>query len=967
MILPDAAGSAQRIVGRINFDTSQAERSLENLANTAQTQMNRIGNVVRQSLQRDLATFRIDRQLGQLSRLSESFKPFHSAVGEARVQLLSFTAAATAFVGVGLKAADTVYVLTSRYRELAGSQEAGIRLMNQVGRAAERLNQPVLTTQKSFIGLIPAVREVNGNLDRYINLSSRLATLNQDARGGLEGAIYAIREALASGGTDLVSLSERFNIPRKALRELIAETGSLEEALDQVLDRYGATTQAVQDQARSLTVLGQRLADVGQRLLARLFAGALDTARAAAEGLLHTLESLPDWFTGTAGAVLIAVGSLSALVLIVDTLTNSYIRVAGAALNFARVLQTNIIPALTQAIAATRAYVAANSANIVRGGVTVGALAGGALLGQEIVRATGRFAQGVLPGQRADQFANFDLSQAFDTVKQLLFLGINAIIDAFKPLAQTITVIVFTFNKLKNVLDIFGLAIQLLLIDVQIGFQQFLASIGRDTAAEIARLQALKGEPQFAQGNFGRREITGYTGLLGELADKTAEIALGMGEALQETDDLFTRIKIGVRDALFPVEAAVEETENAFTSLINKIRDNLYMLGQEAGDAFAARADSELAFYQEIQEFIETGDTDAVESRLRSLEREKEAIEAMLPELREHAEYSNDAAEKLAEFNARLDEIKGQLPQFADALIAAVNRGLSEANQEYTDAVNKAIKDRESSLVKLSKDTDKKILDQDKAYAKQREDLRDSELDIQKRYNDQIAKAEEQFRKRLAEIQRNYILAVTLAASLLDAAGVAAAINDRVEQIRRANEDRASASDTAAEQKKDRTDELAQERQDKLDAYAEQRADLLADAEEKRQEILNKFLEEQDIARQAYDTEVTELQDFYARRHANILAYQAEELRLQQEHNLKMLLERAKAFINPIAQSGVIPLISGLVNGAAQQSGSIFNQLTPNAAGIGQVSFNITSPHDPEEIANTVNRHLVELSRRVTQ
>lgn len=70
----------------------------------------------------------------------------------------------------------------------------------------------------------------------YIDLTTRLAKLNPSE--GIEGARFAIREAIASGGADLVPLVERFNIPRKELHKLIEDTGNFEVALDEILDRF---------------------------------------------------------------------------------------------------------------------------------------------------------------------------------------------------------------------------------------------------------------------------------------------------------------------------------------------------------------------------------------------------------------------------------------------------------------------------------------------------------------------------------------------------------------------------------------------------------------------------------------------------------------------------------------------------------------------------------------------------------
>lgn len=973
MVSPVGAGTARNLIGRINIDTSQAMRSIQSFSRAASQELGKVGAGLSQSLQRNLGTFRIDQQLGSIKRFSESFEPLHSAVGEARVQLLGVTAAAAGFVVAGLRAADTVNILTIRYRELAGGAAEGERLMNRVGRAAEALNQPVLTAQKNFIGLIPAVREVNGDLEQYVNLSARLSTLNQDARGGLEGAIYAIREALSSGNTDLVSLSERFNIPRKALRAAIEETGNFADALDQILDRYGATTEAVQAQARSLSVLGQRLADVGQRLLARVFAGALETVRSALEGLIDALNRVPDWLVGVGGSALLAVGGLTALVLVVDALASSYTRVATVALTFARYMQTQVIPAMLRATVATRAWIVANQAALVRGGVTVGALAAGTALGVGAVNLAGRIGQRVAPGATADRFSKFTLDNALETLKQALFLLINVIIDAFEPLADVLTVVIWNFNNLQKIVQSFGIIMQIVATNIQIAIQEFLIRIGQGSQEELDRLMRVRGERFFENGTDGQFRQVAASGLLGELDTLAQEAAASLGEALVSTDDLFRNIKLGIYDAFYPAQELLEETENAFVKLIHSIQDNLDQIGAGIGDEFASRADSELAFYRELADLFESGDTDAIESRLRGLELEREAIEALLPELEKHAEYSNDAAEKLEEYNGRLEEISAQLPRFVDALDAAVRRGLDEASNEYADAVKKATDDRDKALADAQKKTNKKLIDLDKEIGKDQVNLRKEELDIRDKYNDAILKAEDQFRKRLADIQRSYILAVSLAASMIDAAGVAAAINDRIEQTAKAGQDKSEAAKSADEQRQDRRKDLAEEAADKRAAYEEQRQDLIDDFNERKQELIDQFIEERGVAQTARDQEITEIQNYYAQRRSDLAIYQQEELAMQQRHHFELLLRYAQAF-SPVTQAigGAIDFIGNLLQGAPQNQGTILSSGAfgaPTGGGIGYVQFNITSPHDPQQVAQTVNRHLINLAngRTITE
>jgi hypothetical protein len=92
---------------------------------------------------------------------------------------------------------------------------------------------------KAFLPVTKDLKEIN----ELLGITERLASSNP--LEGMQGASFAIREALSG---DLVSLQERFNIPRSTLKEAFQGADTATEkiaALDKVLNKLGFTQQFV--------------------------------------------------------------------------------------------------------------------------------------------------------------------------------------------------------------------------------------------------------------------------------------------------------------------------------------------------------------------------------------------------------------------------------------------------------------------------------------------------------------------------------------------------------------------------------------------------------------------------------------------------------------------------------------------------------------------------------------------------
>jgi hypothetical protein len=246
---------------------------------------------------------------------------FARGLQEAGTAMVGLSIAGGSVAVVGLRISGQINAIKNRFEGLAGSQKQASVLMEQITKRANDLGVPARAAQQAFAGLIPSIKGGREELDRYIGLTARLATLNQNE--GTAGAAFAIREALSSGGTDLVSLAERFNLPRKALRDLIQETGDFGKALDIILNRFGATEEAARKQGKSLEATASRAREAFENALAtgiQPFRDGLTSILQVVTDVFNTLQkdapillTVATGFAGivaTAGAAALAIGNV---------------------------------------------------------------------------------------------------------------------------------------------------------------------------------------------------------------------------------------------------------------------------------------------------------------------------------------------------------------------------------------------------------------------------------------------------------------------------------------------------------------------------------------------------------------------------------------------------------------------------------------------------------------------------------
>lgn len=979
----------------------------------------------RSILRQTEAAKRLETQLKRVKPPTPAFETFNKALGEARISMLSVVAAGAGLLYFGVKAADDAQILTTRYRELAGSQERAAELMNRVAVSARKMNLPIRQTQKDFLGLIPAVQEAGGNLEEYTNVAIRLATLNSDSRGGVEGAIYAIREALSSGGTDLVSLSERFNIPRRTLRTLIKETGSLSAALDIVLNRYGATTEAAKAQSRSLTVLSAQIRDTAQRALERTFAGALEITRNALVTINDLLEKIPQPLLDIAAYSILAVSAISALTLGVGALGGAFTTTFKVATTFATFLKGAFVQSTAAATAASAGLSGAAGLGAVAGkaGAIGLSVAGGAAVGIEISRAIGR-------NNGDETLANADGNLLGDYLKQLVYVIYAGLLKMLEPFARAVSDVVNFFNSLGTSLNIFAKRLEVAFYDIALGIQKFLESIGRGNADEIKRLERLRGggKVTLTTGLFDSRSeqevLREYAATLEDGAakdivnsiarsydtivdaldkgilelkngDSATQTSVGVttsgaiGEIIHMENELtnvridsYESIRKGMDDSLrsfavtlFPeLRQQALVTRNVIQEYFDSLNDAILKRRSEIGDQIAGRFDSDVSFLSELADLIENGDTDAVGNRIDGLNRERDAILKLIPELEKYADDSVEAADKLAEANKRLLEISVTIPKFMDALAAATQRALAKAQDEFTEEITKAAEKRDTDLLKIAEDTADAMRDLRDDVADKRAELVDKEKEIQDQFIEASIDAQNKYYARLAEIERNFFRAVTLAASQLDAAGVAAAINARNDELRKANEDFSGNRADNDKKRQEQQDALNKELADLNAYYTERREEIFAKNREETNDVLAEYDKQFALADAARLKERTAALLFYDLRMQDLVTAGNSERAIRQQMlgqfvqdtfaKLSPLLSFSNLFLggnqtdNPVgtATSNVIGSVLGASAGALlNQTGSVLGSLLAPV-------FNINGVTDPALVAEMVRQEVVDLA-----
>ncbi|MCC6454209.1 MAG: hypothetical protein IT328_04650 [Caldilineaceae bacterium] len=236
--------------GSVIVDTSQPEQ--------AAGRMRRVGRDMESALGRvDSGAKKAESGLVRVS----------NTIGRLQGQIVGLGATSAILTGLGARMAGNLEVAEIRLKGMTGSLGTARALMDDLRKRAVEAGVPFSDMLAVATRLLPSLNGNTKELERWYGLARRVATLNMQE--GLSGAAFAINEALTSGGTDLVSLVERFNISRAQMRaELALNGGDFAAALDTVLKRMGITDQVADEMGQSFQAAMRVGMDAAQQFLA---------------------------------------------------------------------------------------------------------------------------------------------------------------------------------------------------------------------------------------------------------------------------------------------------------------------------------------------------------------------------------------------------------------------------------------------------------------------------------------------------------------------------------------------------------------------------------------------------------------------------------------------------------------------------------------------------------------------------
>ncbi len=119
-------------------------------------------------------------------------------------------------LGVGLN--SELEMLRSQFIAITKDAAGTDKMLASFQTRADKTPFGLTEVAKAGAMLLPISKQLKTSLDPLLDTASMLAALNPTE--GLEGAAFALREALSG---DFVSLQERFNIPREAIKRLKAQ------------------------------------------------------------------------------------------------------------------------------------------------------------------------------------------------------------------------------------------------------------------------------------------------------------------------------------------------------------------------------------------------------------------------------------------------------------------------------------------------------------------------------------------------------------------------------------------------------------------------------------------------------------------------------------------------------------------------------------------------------------------------
>lgn len=201
---------------------------------------------------------------------------FSRGIAQIKGELTGLSVGAGIISGIGLNMAGSLEEAEIKLTGMLRSVDKANALMADLRKRAAAAGLPFNDMLAVAVRLLPTLQGNTEELDKWYGLARRVAVLNP--LEGMSGAAFSINEALTSGGNDLVSLVERFNVSRSQLRaEMASNGGDFAAALDTVLNRMGITNETAEKMGMTFRAGLNAAKDAAIQLLAEGFTPLLQT------------------------------------------------------------------------------------------------------------------------------------------------------------------------------------------------------------------------------------------------------------------------------------------------------------------------------------------------------------------------------------------------------------------------------------------------------------------------------------------------------------------------------------------------------------------------------------------------------------------------------------------------------------------------------------------------------------------
>jgi hypothetical protein len=656
--------------------------------------------------------------------------------------------AATLFIGKALHSAGAIEQLEIRFRGITGSQEKATALMGKIAEQADKLGAPVREAQTAALSLLPALKNNTQQLETYLGLTARLRVLN--AGEGIAGASFAIREALSSGGTDLVSLAERFNISKVQLRKEIEaakksgldETSAFAVALDKILNKMGVSQDVAEEMAQtfSVQVTGalQDFDQVAGEAFQPLLDGFVQGVKSARAFVNDLREAHPELLQlGAAGALVVAgISPISfAISKIIDGFKMMY-DTAKTAFNF---IKNNSQLLNSEAQSWRQAGLGTKL------GIGAAAIGTGVVLGGQVTQ--GLANAGVQGGDFDRIRAGEDpLAIAGERLKQVIIIFVDGILYLGKQVGIGATWILNAVDQMVNVFKLAGTYVNEFFIRFTIALGDVIYGIG-ELLSGVMDTTGIKDAGQ------GLRNIGGeqFAKNLEERSRLETRLAQGL-TIPQETMDNIEANYAELR------QSVVGGLTNAFFPPVQEAAEQVSSWLQDTGEQVKEAADS--AFSDDMVEAFSDfqGELKKIQDDAQK-EREDELAKHETEKTKLEADQLKKRTEALEDFNRKQTERQTKLGWDISDLQVEFDKREKEERKKFRREELKRAADHALTLLQAAARLDGRAIYLEQQKYKQESKERENEgkrakNERQKQLDDRIAQMQLEF-QRESELQYN--------------------------------------------------------------------------------------------------------------------------------------------------------------------------------------------------------------------